>query len=283
VSHDAATTAGAVHRRLAESYGSILDGEAEAALAMVDADVVDHRGGTLGDRRGRDAMAEMWEQARRGELVDVTQDVVHNAAADSISANLYWFAGTHATSGRHVGVYAMDMVRVEDGRVVEHWGPFRDSEGMLIQLETSEAVALADLANLVVAFWNDMRAQAGIEFGNLLRELELSIRDVEILRALGGAESPVSCDELAELVGMSPSMLANKIDGLVSRGWVTTALRDAQSRELSDAGRATVERLADARQEGVERYLERIDPVDRTLLARALARLPQRNERFVLP
>ena len=43
-----------VHRRLVELYPELLaTGQFDAGLAFIDADVIDHRGGTDGDHRGR--------------------------------------------------------------------------------------------------------------------------------------------------------------------------------------------------------------------------------------
>jgi ketosteroid isomerase-like protein len=129
-------TAGEVHRRLVELYPEMIaTGRMTDGLALIDPEVVDHRGGTDGDHHGIDAWREKWATARSGAdgFHDVSVVVEQNVATDELSSNIYLSRGTHTASGRRYEVRGIDMIRVRDGRVVEHWA-IRDAVAMRHQL-----------------------------------------------------------------------------------------------------------------------------------------------------
>jgi ketosteroid isomerase-like protein len=126
--------AGEIHRRVVESYPQILEGALEDALELIDPEVVDHRGGTQGDHRGRDAWRRKWERMGVGSAFhDVSVTIEQNVVCGDTSVNRYASRGTHTESGRSYEVLSMDMVRVRDGRIVEHWA-LRDADAMRDQL-----------------------------------------------------------------------------------------------------------------------------------------------------
>ncbi|GAA3241293.1 ester cyclase [Nonomuraea helvata] len=126
------TTAGDVHRRIIELYKA---GRWEEGLAFIDPDVVDHRGGTDGDHHGLAAWKDKWERAFSGGtgFHDMSVTVEQNISTDDLSANVYLSSGTHTASGRRYEVRGIDMIRVRDGRIVEHWA-IRDAVAMRHQL-----------------------------------------------------------------------------------------------------------------------------------------------------
>jgi ketosteroid isomerase-like protein len=63
----------------------------------------------------------------------VSVTVEQNVATDELSANVYLSRGTHTATGRRYEVRGMDMIRVRDGRIVEHWA-IRDAVAMDHQL-----------------------------------------------------------------------------------------------------------------------------------------------------
>jgi predicted ester cyclase len=99
---------------------------------LIDPDVLDHRGGTSGDHRGLTAWKDKWEHMYDG-LRDVSVTIEHNVASGDFSANRYTLRGTHAASGRSYEVTGLDMIRVRDGRLAEHWA-LLDSAAMQHQL-----------------------------------------------------------------------------------------------------------------------------------------------------
>ncbi|HEY3685181.1 MAG TPA: nuclear transport factor 2 family protein [Streptosporangiaceae bacterium] len=124
----AASVAGAaeVHRRIIELFGA---GRREEALALVDPDAIDHRGGALGDHQGVAAWKQKWEHMGDG----VRSTIEQNVASGDFSVNRYTVRGTHTASGRRYEVTGIDMVRVRDGKIVEHWA-LLDSAAMRHQL-----------------------------------------------------------------------------------------------------------------------------------------------------
>ncbi|MFG2600425.1 ester cyclase [Streptomyces sp. NPDC048462] len=125
---------GEIHRRIVESYAQILEGRLEDALELIDPEVVDHRGGTQGDHRGRGAWRQKWERMGAGSAFhDVSVTIEQNVVSGDTSVNRYTSRGTRTESGRRYEVLSMDMVRVRNGRIVEHWA-LRDADAMRDQL-----------------------------------------------------------------------------------------------------------------------------------------------------
>lgn len=117
-----------VHRRLVELYPELIaTGQLDAGLALIDPDVIDHRGGTDGDHRGRAAWRQKWERMAAGGygVTDTSVTIEQNVAAGDTSVNRYTSRGTDPVTGRRYAVTSMDMVRVRDGRVIEHYGARR--------------------------------------------------------------------------------------------------------------------------------------------------------------
>ena len=125
------TDPGEVHRRIVEQF---LEGRFDDALALIDPEAIDHRGGTEGDHSGRDAWRQKWERASAGsEFHDVSVTIEQNVVSGDTSVNRYTMRGTHTASGRRYEVLGMDMVVVRDGRIVEHWA-LLDTDAMRNQL-----------------------------------------------------------------------------------------------------------------------------------------------------
>ncbi|POM25796.1 SnoaL-like polyketide cyclase [Actinomadura rubteroloni] len=125
---------GEIHRRSVESYAQVLEGRLEDALKLIDPEVVDHRGGTQGDHRGRDAWRQKWESMSADSAYhDVSLTIEQNVVSGDTSVNRYTLRGTHTDSGRRYEVLVMDMVRVRNGRIFEHW-VLRDEDAIRHQL-----------------------------------------------------------------------------------------------------------------------------------------------------
>ncbi|MFI0354875.1 ester cyclase [Actinomadura sp. 9N407] len=129
-----ATGAAEVHRHIVELSGA---GRYEAALALIDPDVIDHRGGVAGDHRGLAAWKDKWDSLDGAQDISVT--IEHNVASGDFSVNRYTVRGTDAASGRPYEVTGLDMIRVQNGRLVEHWA-LLDSVAMRHQLGIADSV-----------------------------------------------------------------------------------------------------------------------------------------------
>src|SRR3569833_942756 len=127
-------SAGEIHRRVVEMYDEVLAGRMDEALALIDPDIVDHRGGSSGDHHGIDAWRRKWEGfAEGGAFHDVSVTIEQNVVQDDTSVNRYATRGSHTASARSYAVLGMYMVRVRDGRIVEHWA-LRDADAIRHQL-----------------------------------------------------------------------------------------------------------------------------------------------------
>jgi ketosteroid isomerase-like protein len=125
---------GEIHRRTVESYPEILAGRLDDVLALIDPDAVDHRGGTMGDHHGRAAWRRKWEEIGADRTFhDISMTIEQNVVAGDTSVNRYTLRGTHTASGRRYEILGIDMVRVRDGRIVEHWA-LRDTSALRDQL-----------------------------------------------------------------------------------------------------------------------------------------------------
>jgi ketosteroid isomerase-like protein len=118
-----------VHRQIVDAVNA---GRHDEGLALVDPDVVDHRGARLGDHHGIDAWRTKWQHMHDG-FRDVSATIEHNVEDGDTSVNRYTLRATHVDSGRSYEIQGLDMVRVRDGRLVEHWA-FADTSGMRHQL-----------------------------------------------------------------------------------------------------------------------------------------------------
>jgi ketosteroid isomerase-like protein len=87
-----------------------------------------------GDHYGLEAWRRKWEaMVTGGEFHDVSVTVEQNVASADTSVNRYTSRATHTASGRRYEVLSMDMIRVRDGRIVEHWA-VRDTNAIRHQL-----------------------------------------------------------------------------------------------------------------------------------------------------
>lgn len=118
-----------VHRRILDLGAA---GRREEALALIHPDVVDHRGGVRGDHHGVAAWRDKWEHMYDG-FRDVSTTVEQNVASGDYSVNRYTIRGTEIASGRSYEVTGIDMIRVQDGRLTEHWA-LLDATAMRHQL-----------------------------------------------------------------------------------------------------------------------------------------------------
>lgn len=125
---------GEIHRRIVEGYAQVLEGRLEDTLELIDPEVVDHRGGTQGDHRGREAWRQKWEQMSAGSAFhDLSVTIEQNVVSGDTSVNRYTLRGTRTDSGRRYEVIGLDMVLVRNGRIVEHWA-LLDADAMRDQL-----------------------------------------------------------------------------------------------------------------------------------------------------
>jgi len=95
-------------------------GDLTALEATVGPDYLDHQGLGAGPMHGTDGFATVVATARAAyQALEVTvEDLI--VADDRAAARLRW-RGTRP-SGEQVDRESLEIVRIEDGKAVEHWG-----------------------------------------------------------------------------------------------------------------------------------------------------------------
>lgn len=96
---------------------AVLRGDVEQALSWISTDAVDHS--AMPDAPiGHAGWRAKWAAMAGGDAA-VTATVDHRISVGDTVATRYRIALSH--SGEPVG-FALEMVRVDDGQIVEHWG-----------------------------------------------------------------------------------------------------------------------------------------------------------------
>ena len=97
-------------------------------------------------------------------------------------------------------------------------------------------------------------------------ELQLSFQDLRLLLALAITDDPRGVSDLARMSGLSLDAAYPAIHELRARGYV----REERRRySLSEDGRELVAGLDAARREGIEAYVDQLDPRERQRLDEA--------------
>jgi DNA-binding MarR family transcriptional regulator len=97
--------------------------------------------------------------------------------------------------------------------------------------------------------------------------LELSFEDRRLLLALGMEDGPTGVSELAELSGLSLDAAYPAIHSLRGRGYLREERRQYS---LRDQGQELVATLDAAHREGIQAYVDHLDPLERRRLDEAL-------------
>jgi|tagenome__1003787_1003787.scaffolds.fasta_scaffold20783761_2 predicted ester cyclase len=100
--------------------------DVDAGLALVDPDAIDHSA-PPGTPPGLGGWRQKWEEMI-GAFPDLAFAYEQSVEEGDTVANRYTMSGTQASQfmgipsgGRRFEVMVLDMVRVRDGKVIEHW------------------------------------------------------------------------------------------------------------------------------------------------------------------
>jgi ketosteroid isomerase-like protein len=105
-----------VHRKIIELYN---DRKFDEGFQLIATDAVDHVGGKIGDQVGR----HLWRKKLEAmESTPFTMTIVENVSQRDLSVNRYRVSVRDPKSGKSLEATGLDMVRVRDGQIVEHWG-----------------------------------------------------------------------------------------------------------------------------------------------------------------
>jgi len=95
---------------------AVLRGDLDTALKLISDDAVDHAA-LPGAPRGHQGWAAKWRQLAAG-AEGMSTTVEQRISQGDIVATRYRIA--RADTGESLG-FALDMIRVQDGKVAEHW------------------------------------------------------------------------------------------------------------------------------------------------------------------
>jgi ketosteroid isomerase-like protein len=104
-----------VHRKIIEFANA---GRLDDAILLIATDAVDHVGGQTGDQKGRDLWRQKWDKAAS---MPFHLTIAVNISEGDISVNRYRIRTVDPKSGKSLEADGIDMVRVRDGQIVEHW------------------------------------------------------------------------------------------------------------------------------------------------------------------
>lgn len=113
-------------------------------------------------------------------------------------------------------------------------------------------------------------------------ELDLSLSQIRTLFVLGHADHALALHELADHVDLSVAAAGRAVDVLVRHGLVDRA-EDADDRRvkrvaLTTAGQDTLTRMAEARRDGLRRFVATLTEDERTRFSAALAPVLERGD-----
>lgn len=143
----------------------------------------------------------------------------------------------------------------------------------------------AELAGQLLALWRSVIGSTSVGAYAIFEELDLTLTQVKALCALSSDELTVK--ELAERLGLSLPGASRAVDALVDRDLIgrreDTADRRMKRLRCTDAGRAALERLDEARLAGIAQFTATLPPAQAKTLSAALRPilddLPRRRER----
>jgi DNA-binding MarR family transcriptional regulator len=118
------------------------------------------------------------------------------------------------------------------------------------------------------------------EFFQALEATGIGLSQLKALGLLASVDEPVSLGHVSEQLGISLAAVSRGVDGLVQRGEVKRAEDPSDRRcklvTVTARGRATFERLFEIRVAGVKRFVEELQPEERTALGAALHPIVER-------
>src|SRR3954452_5078980 len=136
------------------------------------------------------------------------------------------------------------------------------------------AVTTEQLTDEVLRFLAGTMRMAQDEFFRLVADLDLSLTQFKMLHMVGHADGEPPPSQLAKSVGLSPAATGRAVDPLIRHDLFARREDDDDRRvkrlSLTDEGRQVVERLTDARREGLSRIMAELTPQQREDLSNAL-------------
>lgn len=130
----------------------------------------------------------------------------------------------------------------------------------------------SELAESLLTVWRRVIQQGGVDTYAIFDELDVTLMQVKALSALAADELTVK--DLAERLGLSLPGCSRAVDALVCRGFMDRR-EDSMDRRMkrlrcTDAGRAALSRLDEAKLQGLEAFAATLPVAHRKRLNAAL-------------
>ena len=138
-----------------------------------------------------------------------------------------------------------------------------------------------ELAEDLLGLWHHlMRGNTQCMY-DLLEELDLTLTQMKTLHTLAECGCELTVKQLGERLGLSLPGTSRTVDALLRRGWLERR-EDEHDRRMKRVGITSrgahiVERIDNARLQGLEQYTASLSSGQRSRLAAALADLPHRS------
>lgn len=116
-----------------EVYRAIETGDVTKLDSVIDKDIVDH--GDMGDMHGIDTLKKMFIQYHN-QVKDLKMESIAEATDGDLHFAYFRMTGTAADAsmgmpaGTKIDMTGVDLVKVKDGKAVEHWGFTQGSDMM---------------------------------------------------------------------------------------------------------------------------------------------------------
>ena len=142
-------------------------------------------------------------------------------------------------------------------------------------------VSPKELAEDLLALWHHLMRGSAQSIYDLLAELDLSITQMKTLHTLAECGCELTVKQTSERLALSLPATSRTVDTLLRRGWLERREDEHDRRMkrvgLTAAGVHVVERIDNARLQGLEQYTASLSPEQRSRVAAALADLPHRS------
>jgi|SRR5215472_973254 predicted ester cyclase len=128
----------AIVRRFNKEF--LEEGDEDVALDLVDPDFINHTA-PAGTPRGGEGLIYFVNKVMRQAFPDLRVEIYQQIAENDLVFTRKTFHATHlgpfmgiAPTGRKVFMNVMDIIRIKNGKYIEHWG-IRDTQELLNQLK----------------------------------------------------------------------------------------------------------------------------------------------------
>ena len=129
-------------------YKAFETGDMSGLDSVIDKDVVDHNAGPSGEIKGLDSLKKMFTQMH-DNIADLKIESIANATDGDYDFDLNHMTGTTKTAfmgmpaNTKLDMMSVDVVKIKDGKAVEHWG-YMDPNEMMKMMQMQKSMPAMD-------------------------------------------------------------------------------------------------------------------------------------------